>query len=134
VVPDRCSIDVDIRTVPGLDLDDLVESVRVAVDGLGFPVDVTVTASMLPVETDPGLPIVQTALDLAARIAGQAKPASAMPYVTDASIYQPALHIPVILFGPGEARLAHQPDEWVAVSKYLDAIRFYVAFAQTYLA
>jgi hypothetical protein len=31
----------------------------------------------------------------------------------------------VVIYGPGEARLAHQLDEWVAVSKY--AIRFYLA-------
>jgi succinyl-diaminopimelate desuccinylase len=133
VVPDRCSIHVDMRTVPGQDHDRLVESVRAAVDGLGFPVDVAVAASLPPVETDPGLPIVQTALDVAARISGQSKFAAALPYGTDASIYQPALGIPVIIYGPGEARLAHQPDEWVAVPKYQDAIRFYVALAQAYL-
>jgi succinyl-diaminopimelate desuccinylase len=133
VVPDRCRIDVDVRTVPGHNQDDIVESVRAAVGDLGFPVGVTIAASMPPVETHPGLPIVQTALDLVARISGQAKPASAVPYVTDASVYQPALRIPVLICGPGEARLAHQPDEWVAVPKYLDAIRFYSALAQAYL-
>lgn len=134
VVPDRCSIHVDVRTIPGHDDDDLVDSVREAFDGLGFPVDVAVAASVPPVSTDPGLPLVQTALDLAARISGQAKPAGAVPYATDASVYQPALRIPVIIYGPGEARLAHQPDEWVAVPKYLDAIQFYMAFAQAFLA
>ena len=133
VVPDRCYINVDIRTIPGHDNDDLVRSIRAAVDDLGFPVEIAVAASMPPVETDPGLPIVQAALNLAARISGQSKPAGAVPYVTDASVYQPALRIPVILFGPGEARLAHQPDEWVAVPKYLDAIRFYMALAQAHL-
>jgi hypothetical protein len=127
-------IDVDVRTVPGQDHDALVRSIREAVGDLGFPVDVEVIMSGPPMETDPSLPVVQVALNTAAQISGQPKPAGVMPYITDASVYQRALRVPVMIFGPGDPQVAHQPDEWVAVPKYLDAIRFYTAFARAYLA
>jgi len=133
VVPDRCRIDVDVRTVPGHDVDTVTAAIRAAVGDLGFPVDVAVRASAAPVETDPDLPVVHLALDAAARVSGRPTSAGTVPYFTDASVYQPALRLPVIVAGPGEARLAHQPDEWVAVPRYLDAIRFYAAFARAYL-
>lgn len=134
VVPDRCQIDVDIRTVPGLDRDSVVESVRKAVGHLGFPVDVTVVGSSPAVETDPDAPIIRVALDAAARTSGRPRRVTALPYVTDASVYQPALGVPVVICGPGEPGMAHQPNEWVAVSRYLEAIRFYAEVAQVYLA
>ena len=100
----------------------------------GFPVDVTVVGASPAVETDVDAPIVRAALDAAERISGRPRRVIVLPYVTEASVYQPALGVPVIVCGPGEPGMAHQPDEWVAVSRYLEAIRFYVAAAQAYLA
>jgi len=57
-----------------------------------------------------------------------------MAGATDASLYQPALRVPVVIYGPGEFEVAHQPDEWVALSAYLNAIRFYVALAHACFA
>jgi len=133
VVPDRCRIDVDVRTVPGHNVETVTAAIRAAVGDLGFPTDLEVRAAPASVETDPDLPVVHLALDAAARISGRPTFARTVPYFTDASVYQPALRLPVIIAGPGEARLAHQPDEWVAVPRYLDAIRFYIAVAQAYL-
>lgn len=134
VVPDRCRIEVDLRTVPGHDPDTYLGPVGGAVGGLGFPVDVTVVAAAPAVETDADAPIVQTVLGILERLPGRPRRVTALPYVTEASVYQPALRVPVIICGPGQAGQAHQPNEWVAVSRYLEAIRFYAAVAEAYLA
>lgn len=45
-------------------------------------------------------------------------------YFTDASILAgEAQDLPVILFGPGEACMAHQPDEYVEVEKYIKYVK-----------
>ena len=54
-------------------------------------------------------------------------------YYTDASVYSPHLAIPVLIYGPGNPEIAHQPDEWVDISKYIESIQFYMALAVKYL-
>ncbi|MCI8638726.1 MAG: M20 family metallopeptidase [Coprococcus sp.] len=44
-------------------------------------------------------------------------------YFTDASIFvKETPEIPVLLFGPGEPQMAHKPNEYVEVQKYLEYI------------
>ena len=134
VVPDRCRVDVDMRTVPDLDHDAVPKAIRSACADLDFEVGMEVLMSAPAVETDAALPMVRTAVEVASRLAGRAEVPGAVPYFTEASIYQPALRVPVIICGPGEAQLAHQPNEWVSVPAYLNAVRFYAEYAQAYLA
>ena len=122
VVPDRCRVDVDIRTVPGTDHEDIVAAIRSACGDLDFEVAVEVLMSAPAVETDAALPAVQTAVEIASRLRGQPETAGAVPYFTEASIYQSGLRVPSIICGPGEAELAHQPNEWVSIPAYLEAV------------
>ena len=134
VVPDRCDLGIDIRTVSDRGHEAIERDIVTTVAEFGFPVEVEVLARRPPVETDPASPIVRQALELAAaQGTGPPKPVG-LAYFTDASVYQEALRVPVIIYGPGEASLCHQPDEWVSLAKYLNAVRFYVALARRYLS
>ncbi|HLW58809.1 MAG TPA: M20 family metallopeptidase [bacterium] len=134
VVPDRCRAEVDMRTVPGLDHAGLERDVRGALGDLGFPVEVEVLTSRPPVQTDPEAPVVRLAREVVTRDGTAPRAPVGLAYFTDASVYQPALKVPVVVYGPGEASVCHQPDEWVALPAYLEAIRFYAALAQAYLS
>jgi succinyl-diaminopimelate desuccinylase len=46
-------------------------------------------------------------------------------YYTDASVLQPATKVPTVIFGPGDERLAHQPDEQVEVGQVVQAVAAY---------
>ncbi|WP_157049959.1 M20/M25/M40 family metallo-hydrolase [Thalassobacillus sp. C254] len=48
-----------------------------------------------------------------------------VPYFTDGSIFNKESTIPMILLGPGLAEMAHQPNEFVYIKSYLDAIEHY---------
>jgi succinyl-diaminopimelate desuccinylase len=50
-------------------------------------------------------------------------------YFSDAVGFLPVLKVPLILFGPGEPGLAHQPNENVEVSKLVEAARIYAVAA-----
>lgn len=114
IVPDRCAIRIDRRTVPG-EKDPAVKREILSFlrrHGLKATlVDTKGEAPAPPMETNPRLPLVQQLL----RTAGQKKPAG-VDYFTDAGVLA-AAGIPSVVFGPGDIAQAHTTDEWVAVSQ-----------------
>jgi succinyl-diaminopimelate desuccinylase len=107
--------------------------IRAILAALDFDVDIEVVTGRPPVETDPGARIVRDALEAAGPEPDGPRRPVGLAYFTDASVYQEALGAPVVIYGPGEARLCHQPDEWVSLTKYLEAVRFYTSLACRYL-
>lgn len=57
-----------------------------------------------------------------------------VPYWTDAAILVNDAKIPTCLFGPGDIRVAHSPDEYVATRDVLRAARVYAETARQYHA
>lgn len=116
MVPDECTVTLDIRTVPGQDnqetLTDLEAYVRERVperDGLQVVFDPPDHDSP-SFETAGDHPLVQTACALR----GQAV-AEVVPYGCDASKLA-AAGIPSIIFGPGDIAQAHTEDEFIALT------------------
>jgi succinyl-diaminopimelate desuccinylase len=139
VVPDRCQATLDLRTLPGQRHDDLVDAVlSLAHDqeeaNLELRLEVAVANDMPPVETAAEAPAVQAFQSVAAKTLGGEPKVRGMTYYTDASVLQPPTGVPTIIFGPGDDRLAHQPNEWVEVAQVLAAARCYAAFARAILA
>ncbi|MNR20415.1 succinyl-diaminopimelate desuccinylase [compost metagenome] len=56
-----------------------------------------------------------------------------VPYYTDGSVLQDEGELPILIYGPGDERLAHQPDEWVNIDTYLESITFYREAALRFL-
>jgi len=114
IVPDRCSILIDRRTIPGENDSTVKREILRFIRRRGL------NASMLdtkneepapPLETNPRLPFVQQFL----RCARQTKPAG-VDFFSDAGVLA-AAGIPSVVFGPGDIAQAHTADEWVAVSQ-----------------
>ncbi len=137
VVPDRCSVTIDIRTVPGQSHQAIVAEIeqlaRQVSERMSAGCQVKIINDMACVHTPAEHPFIATAQRTAAVHFQQKLDAKGVNYYTDASVYQPHLQgIPVLIYGPGEPGMAHQPDEWVDVEKYLHAIRFFIALAMEY--
>ena len=114
IVPDRCAIRIDRRTIPG-ENDHAVKR-----EILGFIRRHGLSATLIdtkheepapPMETSLRLPMVQQFL----QCAGQKKPVG-VDFFTDAGVLA-AAGIPSVVFGPGDIAQAHTADEWVAVSQ-----------------
>ncbi len=127
-VPDRAEIGVDIRTIPGLDHEDLRASLA---DWLGEDADIEPFVDLPALWGDPDHPWLRQAIGCACSITGH-QPASGEPrtatYFTDASILTPAFGgIPTVVLGPGEPGLAHQTDEYCRVDRLNEAVEIYRA-------
>jgi succinyl-diaminopimelate desuccinylase len=134
VVPDQCVITVDMRTVPGQDHRSILKQVEELIAGLSrvipdFKASVKVTNDRAPVETSPNEPAVQTFADIVAEVAGERPVPKGVRYYTDAVAFVPVLKAPMIICGPGDAKLAHQPNEHVEISKLVQAARIYTLAA-----
>jgi acetylornithine deacetylase len=112
IVPDRCEILVDRRTLPGetqagveREMNLFLKANRAQAAILNDKLE-----PCLPLETNPALPLVQSFLGCV----GQKKPAGAA-YFTDAGVLA-AGGIPSVVFGPGDIAQAHTVDEWVSLA------------------
>ena len=72
---------------------------------------------------------VQTFADIGAEVAGERPVLKGVRYYTDAVAFVPVLKAPMIICGPGDAKLAHQPNEDVEISKLVQAARIYTLAA-----
>jgi succinyl-diaminopimelate desuccinylase len=134
VVPDNCVVTVDMRTVPGQDHRAILKQVQDLIADLSrripdFRASVKVTNDRAPVETSPNEPAVQTFADIVAEVAGERPVPKGVRYYTDAVAFVPVLKAPMIICGPGDAKLAHQPNEHVEISKLVQAAKIYTLAA-----
>ncbi|WNS46234.1 M20 family metallopeptidase [Paenibacillus sp. MMS20-IR301] len=157
VVPDYCSIDVDIRTVPPLrhgpllqEIEDKLQEIQLLHPEYRYQVEQLLDRSV--VYTDPGQRLITAALEVVAQrgdkeestgseedkgslgrsVSSEAE-VQGVPYYTDGSVLHDNGRLPVLIYGPGDPRLAHQPDEWVDIDAYLDSISFYRELAIRFL-
>jgi succinyl-diaminopimelate desuccinylase len=136
VVPERCSVVVDRRLLPGetaasalVWVDAQLDALRASDPNLRIRRhDPFVADDAL--YTAPDAPLVKAAL--AAR-SGQLGPAQAIgvPFGTDGSKLAVRAAIPTIVLGPGDIAQAHTADEWIEVDQLVQATHIYVACART---
>ncbi|MBC8001916.1 MAG: M20/M25/M40 family metallo-hydrolase [Opitutaceae bacterium] len=112
IVPDRCEIAIDRRTLPGETEAGIRREILTLLKkhGLSAKIGNNKGADCLALETDPGLPLVQQFL----KVARQNKPVG-VHYFCDAAVLS-AGGIPSIVFGPGDIAQAHTADEWISLT------------------
>ncbi len=139
VVPDVCRLRIDVRTVPGQDHREILNDIQALAQEIetnsAAKFELTVLNDKPPVSTPADEEIVGTAVRTVDDLFEKRRQPSGVRYFTDASVFVPGAGdgLPVIIYGPGDEALAHQPNEYVEVAKYLDAITFYKELALRYL-
>ena len=138
VVPDNCVVTVDMRTVPGQRHEAIVEWVKGMIAELSrrnpsFRASVKVTNDRLPVETSPDEPAVRLFVDIVEELLGDRPTPKGVRYYTDATALVPAFKAPMIICGPGDPKLAHQPNENIVIEKLVQAVKIYTLTAGRFL-
>jgi len=132
IVPDRCTISIDIRTLPGqdhgairYDIEHLLARIKTEVPQ--FESELSVYRSVEAMETDPDAPFVQTFCDTVG-----VDMTNAIGYTTDAP-YVAGLGAPMLIYGPGKPGLCHQVDEYIELADVEKAAEFYEAVIRQFL-
>lgn len=133
VVPDSCTCKIDIRTIPGQTEEDVRELVdralaEAAASVSGFKADYQFICFLPPVCCNPNDKII----DCASACAGRELIKRGVNYFTDASALVGNKAMPMIIYGPGDDKQAHQPDEYISLARYFEAIAFYEKFFSEY--
>jgi acetylornithine deacetylase len=113
VVPSRCTLEVDRRTLPGEIAGQVLGEAAGVLEGLdGWSFDsphLAVPGMEVALES----PVVRF-LSLAVRdVCGEVQ-VEAAQYATDAGVYNGA-GIPAVVFGPGDIAQAHTAEEWIDI-------------------
>ncbi|MBW3620010.1 MAG: ArgE/DapE family deacylase [Actinobacteria bacterium] len=77
----------------------------------------------IPGATHPGDPVVTTVLGSATDVLGRRPELRGMPYGCDLGLFRNAASIPTVVYGPGDVRDAHRPDEFVPVDELVATAR-----------
>ncbi len=117
MIPDRSELLLDIRFLPGITILYIVEILEKIIDENNICATIKVINQRNPMHID-SMEKLNT-LDKNIEQIG-------VRYFTDASILTLQNNkIPVILYGPGDPELAHQPNEYVSIENYIESIKFY---------
>jgi succinyl-diaminopimelate desuccinylase len=122
-VPDEARFGLDVRLVPGVSRERLMERFEKAAAGeVSFEVKGTSDA----VWTDPRDPWVASAADIVHSVTGCTHAIGGASYFTDAGALKPAMgQPPTIILGPGGPAQMHQTDEYCLIARIEEAEAIY---------
>ncbi|CAM3132219.1 M20 family metallopeptidase [Sporolactobacillus spathodeae] len=138
MVADSCQLTVDFRTVPGIEAQNVYAQAKQILTALSEKLQITYEVNVLNnmhyVSTSPSDPFIQLSANILSQTMNQSSHFGGANYYSDGSKFiEVKPNLPILIFGPGNPDQAHQPNEWVAIDKFYDAIVFYMALALEYL-
>ncbi|MHC4283174.1 MAG: M20 family metallopeptidase [Planctomycetota bacterium] len=124
VVPDKCEIEIDIRTVPRQNHQDIIDDLQNIFAKLKqknpqFEAEVSVVRQVGALETDIQCDFVRDFCSVT-----NINKTTAVGFTTDGPHFA-SLGLPVVIFGPGKPHLAHKPDEYIDISDLKKGVEHY---------
>ncbi|KYH40408.1 MAG: acetylornithine deacetylase [Candidatus Bathyarchaeota archaeon B26-2] len=130
VVPDTCTVDVDLRLPPTLHCDEALEIVEESIEKYrrGNPevlVELRVLDRVEPYVADRGSPLITALKESIKEVLGVPARLLRKTGTGDMNIFGASLGVPVATYGPGDSKLSHTKDEYIEVEEYLTSINVY---------
>ena len=132
VIADRCEFAFEVRHDVDHDSDGVLQPFMKAVERessalaeFGGSVELTEIIrypALRTSSTDRWLRVVERIAD--------AGPATSIGYGTEGGLFAEALHVPVVICGPGDIAVAHRSDEYVTIDQLLRCERFLFGLVQ----
>jgi succinyl-diaminopimelate desuccinylase len=120
-VPDSAKITLDVRTVPGIEHELLCHSLEHLLGSHGARVRKIVDTPAL--YTEPANEWVQRVFEACTPLLGGRPTPKTITFSTDgADLKRGYGGPPAVILGPGEARLAHQTDEWCSIERIRQSV------------
>ncbi|HUJ01781.1 MAG TPA: M20 family metallopeptidase [Usitatibacter sp.] len=124
-VPDRATITVDTRTVPGIDHARLCDSLQQLLAPRGARVRRIVDTPSL--YTQAGDAWVQSVFEACTPYLGGRPTPKTITFSTDGADLRRGFggDVPAVILGPGEPQLAHQTDEWCSMARIEQSVELF---------
>jgi len=124
IVPDSCSVEIDIRTLPGQDHSEIIDDLKNLCSDLqkndpDFKTQISIIRAVGALETPAGSPFVKAVCQ-----ATEIAETQAIGFTTDGPYFE-KLNAPVLIFGPGDGSLCHKPDEYIEIDAIEQARQMY---------
>lgn len=128
VVPDQALVEIDIRTLAGQKHEDIKKEFSDIVDELSaedpeFKAEINYINDLSPVDTPEDNEFVQLVHKSVNEVLDTEKDIVGFSAYTDASNFQEEYgDLPIVICGPAETKYAHQPNEFVILDDFYNAI------------
>ncbi|MBI3787103.1 MAG: M20 family metallopeptidase [Ignavibacteriales bacterium] len=129
VVPDRCWIEVDRRSLPGETAESVIQPVRELLKDFSDSEIGAPYLSVAGMEVDEHAPIVKHISRSVQHVMRNVS-IEAAHYATDAGVYN-SIGIPTIVFGPGDIAQAHTDAEYIELNQLHHAVAIIEDFLTT---
>lgn len=133
VVPDICEVYIDRRLIPGEDpklavaeINDIAQKAIRDIPGISVTVEGR-EQSLPATVSELDAPLVRSMIEANRIIGGDTEP-TGFSMATDGRFFAKAGY-PTIIYGPGDPKLAHVPDEWVGIDELYEAAQAYAVAA-----
>lgn len=138
VVPDRCSVTIDIRTVPSVNHQNIIKDIESIINNLkkkikGFNAELKVINNRPSVETKSNHPFIKIGQEVGKELFNKDLIPEGVNFYTDAAVFLPSTDLPAIIYGPGDSDMAHQPNEYININHLWEAVQFYIGVILKYL-
>ena len=136
-VPDACYVEIDRRTVPGEDTDEILAEVDELIRNLVKQDSELSIVREEPfavseyLDTPPDSDIARSAVAACRSILGKGE-LGTVDYGSDASKIAAIAGVPAIVLGPGSISQAHSANEWVLVDELKEAAELYAEICRVF--
>jgi acetylornithine deacetylase len=121
VVPADCLLELGVRLLPGMSLEEMTGRIRAVVQQAvsRVPFQLAVINETPPMIAPDDAPIVRLLAGELGKGQGQTGSAS-VPFATDGG-WLSRLGLDCVIWGPGSIEVAHKPNEWLPVAEFVRA-------------
>ncbi|MEV4105120.1 M20 family metallopeptidase [Nonomuraea sp. NPDC049649] len=133
VIPATASVFIDIRTIPGVDHQDIAARVAALAAWDGITADVTTLVDRPPVDVPVTDPVVAALAAAHRDVTGEEPVYGGVPGSTDGTVLTHWGGVPSVVYGPGGKWIAHQADEYVEVDEIVRCTRVFAEAARRFL-
>ena len=140
VMPADAAVWLDVRTIPGIDHDELVEQIaRLAADAAATVAAGDIRTSIEVIDDRPVVsvadddPLVQAMVEAFEAVVGRPARLGGVPGATDGTVLTSRSGIPSVVCGPGGKWIAHQVDEFVELADIERHAEVYVETCHRFL-
>ena len=130
MIADSCRISIDRRTLPEEKTDEILDKLRIRLDGLRslddrLTFDLEIDTIREAVEVAESEQIVQEVKNALNKVINNNPTISGMKATTDMSILVNQGNIPSVIYGPGFIKQAHTVDEFIEVKRLVESSQVY---------